>query len=183
MNPTVVTGPVQEPVSLAEAKDHLRVDVTADDVLIDSLVTQSRERCERILGKALYTQTLDYQLDAFPSNGFINLPYTPPLQSVTSITYVDEDGNSDTVSSDDYIVDTANGRLVLKADTDWPVVTLQRVAGVTVRYVAGYTNRAGIPDSVKHVMLLAIGDSYENREMRELDDRRLAEMLMGLRNF
>lgn len=186
----LATPPATEPITTAEAKSHLRVDISDDDALIGGLITAARETAENILSRALITQTWQLVLDSFPGgsrvlsrfpsnttvqpytamspwylSGGFKLPF-PPLQSVSSITYVDQDGNSNTVPSADYVVDTAHepGRVFLKYGASWPSVALQPAAGVTIEYVAGYGDASDVPQAIKQAMLLIIGDLYEHRE-------------------
>lgn len=162
----IYAAPEVEPVSLTEAKLHLRVDITDDDALITMLIQSARETVEAITRRALISQTWDMTLDDWPESDAIEVPL-PPLQSVTSITYVDEDGNSATVSASDYSVDTTSdpGRIVLDADASWPSVSLRPANGVTVRFVAGY-GAAGsdVPAAIRSAILLLVGHLYENRE-------------------
>lgn len=162
-NPTIVTAAASYPVLLSDAKEHIRVSITDDDLRIDGMIGAATRHCEQIARKSFVTQTLAVTLDDWPNELGFYLK-RPPIASVTSITYTDEDGDSDTVSSDDYIVDTANGRIALKAASTWPNVTLQRIAGVVIQYVAGYGDRNDVPDEVKQAILLVVGDWYENRE-------------------
>lgn len=65
--PLILTdGPAVEPVTLAEAKAHLRVDGTAEDTLIGSLIVTSRLHVEAAMGLALVTQSWSVFLDAWP---------------------------------------------------------------------------------------------------------------------
>jgi uncharacterized phiE125 gp8 family phage protein len=111
----LITAPAAEPVSTSEAKSHLRVDTTADDTYIGTLITVARQNVESHLRRALISQTWEVVLDAFPA-GVIRLP-KPPLASVTSIKYTDDEGNESTYSSANYVVDsdTEPGRVVLKS--------------------------------------------------------------------
>ena len=163
-NPSVYTAATSTPVSLAEAKAHLRVDVTDDDALIVNQIAAATNYCEGISQKKFVTQTLDWTLDAWPNADGFRLPIGP-VQSVTSITYTDEDGNSDTVSSDDYIVDTARQMIALKASAEWPTATLQKIAGIVIRYVAGYGAASAVPDEMKHAVLLVLGDWWNNHKL------------------
>lgn len=161
---TRVTDPTAEPVSLAEAKTHLRVDTTADDALIASLVVAAREAIEEISGRSLMTQTWDLVFDAFP-----DAPFTvprPPLASVTHITYTDKDGNESTFASANYVVDTNSepGRVALATDAEWPSTTLYPIGAVVVRFVAGYGNAGDVPERYLQALKLVIGHWYENRE-------------------
>ena len=161
-----MTTPTEEPISLAEAKRHLRVDINDDDVLITMLITAVREYVEEhILRRALISQTWDYYLDAFPAKDELVIPM-PPLQSVTSISYTDENDVTTTFSATNYAVDTVSepGRVKLKANASWPSVSLAPVNGVVTRFVAGYDAAAAVPQMIKQAMLLTIADLYENRE-------------------
>lgn len=163
MIPVIVTAPSEEPITLAEAKLHLRVTSTAEDTLITSLITTARERCEEVSFRALVTRTVDLYLDSWPVGGVIKLP-TPPVQSITSVTYTDVDGTTGTMSAADYYLATARGSLVLKSSASWPTAELQSTEGIKVRYVAGYGAAAAVPGWAKHAMRLLISHWYLNRE-------------------
>ena len=161
----LITAPAAEPVSTSEAKSHLRVDTTADDTYIGTLITVARQNVESHLRRALISQTWEVVLDAFPA-GVIRLP-KPPLASVTSIKYTDDEGVEATYSSANYVVDTDTepGRVVLKSGQTWPAVTLAAANGVRVRYVAGYgAAGSNVPQAIRQAILLVIGSLYENRE-------------------
>lgn len=165
----LVTAPVVEPVTLSEAKTHLRVDVTDDDALITALITTAREHIERHCRPrvAMITQTWRYIADDWPAGDTLELrPY--PVQSVTSISYTDADGATATYAASNYLVDTASkpGRLRLKTASTWPSVTLQELNGLTVEFVAGYgDNSLAVPQPLRQAILLLLGHWYENREL------------------
>ena len=165
MGLVLVTAPATEPVTLVEAKAHLRVDVGDDDALISGLVKGAREQFESDTRRALVTQTWDLVLDAFPAEAELKLPL-PPLASVTSITYKDQDGNVLTYPAANYVVDTSElfGRIVLKSGFTWPSTTLWAAGAVLVRFVAGYGAAAAVPQGAKQAILLLVGHWYENRE-------------------
>jgi uncharacterized phiE125 gp8 family phage protein len=163
---TLVTAPAVEPISSAEAKLHLRVDISDDDNLITALIQTAREVAEDISRRALITQTWKLILDEFPKGDEIAIPL-PPLQSVTSITYKDQDGTASTFSSDDYIVntDTEPGKVVLAYGASWPSTTLYPTGAITVQFKAGFGDAStDVPEKYRQAMLLLIGHWYENRE-------------------
>lgn len=159
---TLVTPPGTEIVTLTEAKAHLRVTHTDEDALIASVISAAQGWVEDFTERALITQTWDYFLDAFPCE--IVLPL-PPLQSVTSVKYVDPDGVEQTLASSEYTVDTAavNGIVRLGYGKSWPSTRVQANA-VTVRFVAGYGVASAVPAAIKSACLLIIGELYARRE-------------------
>jgi uncharacterized phiE125 gp8 family phage protein len=165
MKLTVSVAPAEEPISLDEAKLHLRVDDTADDDLITALIIAARERLESVTWRSLITQTLVLTLDDWPDSNCIELP-RPPLVSVSSVQYTDEDGNTSAFNSSNYLVSTAGdpGAIVLKSSAGWPTDTLQAVDGVRITYVAGYGDAAAVPQVIKQALLMIVGHWYENRE-------------------
>ena len=166
MRVRVLTPPVAEPVTLAEAKLHLRVDTVDEDSLILALIAVARQAAEHETGRALITQTLRLTLGAFPADGAIKLPQGP-VQSITQVQYVDTAGATQTLSGSLYALDNASeysDHYLLPAyDTTWPTPRDQPNA-VWVDYVAGYGNAGAVPQAIKQWLLLAIGDVYANRE-------------------
>jgi uncharacterized phiE125 gp8 family phage protein len=166
---TLVTAPALEPVSLADTKLHLRVDVADDDALIDSLIRAAREYVETFTHRALMPQIWDLKLDGFPSCGVIEFPKAP-LVSVTSVTYLDTAGVSQTWSSALYTVDAPSGpmaragRLVPIYGESFPS-TRSIVNAVTVRFLAGYGATASValplvPASLKAAMKILVATWY-----------------------
>jgi len=160
------TAPTLEPLTLADAKAHLRIDSDDEDTLVAALITAARQMCEEQTWRALITQTWDLSLEAWPLLDHIAVP-RPPLLTVTSITYRDDDGSTATMSASDYRVVTAYGpgRIVLKPGATWPSVTLDTGLPITVRYTCGFGATAtSVPEPLRHGMLLVLGHLYENRE-------------------
>lgn len=91
MNVSLVTAPTIEPITVQEAKDHLRIATFDDDAYIATLITVAREEVEDITRRAIMTQTWDYFIDGFPDGYGITLPFGR-LASVTSVKWKDEDG-------------------------------------------------------------------------------------------
>lgn len=161
----ITTAPTSEPVSVAEAKLHCRVDHSTEDDLFTRLIETARIQCEDISGRAFITRTLTAYLDYWPDYIF-ELPY-PPLATIESIKYYDDAGGAAaTFASSNYQVDTTSepGRVVLKSTANWPSTTLRDINGVEIIYTAGYGVAADVPDRYKQAMLLLIGHLYENRE-------------------
>jgi uncharacterized phiE125 gp8 family phage protein len=162
----LITPPALEPVTLAEAKAHIRVDGNDEDALITSLITAAREYCEGFQNRSYITQTWGLWLDSFPSEDYIRIPL-PPLQSVASIKYYGTDNAEYTMDAADYFVDDKSepGRAVLAYNKTWPTTALRPANGVCIEFVAGYGDAASdVPQKAKQAILLLIGHWYANRE-------------------
>jgi uncharacterized phiE125 gp8 family phage protein len=165
----VITAPSAEPVTLAEAKLHQRVDLDADDALISMWISAIREHAEHLTERALAPATYCLYLDAFPCEG-IEIP-RPPLNAVSSIQYYDTGGTLATLDSAAYYLDDAQQpSWVLPAyGTVWPA-TLAVANAVRVTFTAGYA-AADIPAPIKAYILAALGTCYANRESTAQADR------------
>ena len=159
---TVTTPPASEPLTVAEAKHNLRVEHDTEDLLIDSLIVAAREYVEVVTGRALISQTLRLTLDRFPAS-CIYLP-RPPLVSVSSVAYVNGVGSTITLTNNtDYRYDAYSEPGRLEPVTTWPIAD-ERLAAVTITYVAGYADADAVPRTIKQAMHLLIGHWYQNRE-------------------
>lgn len=163
-------------VSLARAKKHLELSGGADshhDSQVSSLVLAATKVVEDRTGRALVSQTWEMTLDRFPLTGprRIVLP-RPPLSSVSSITYVDSDGASQTLSSSNYRVSTHRepGTVEESYDTTWPT-TRDIQEAVKVTFVAGYANLESVPEALKQAILLIVGHWFGNRGDEEMSAR------------
>lgn len=155
----VITQPTIEPVSLAEAKDHLRIYHNEEDTLIDSYVKAARQYAEKVLTwRAFIKQTIRYSLDGFPA-GNLELP-RPPLIEVDSVKYT-KDGTETTLTADvDYTVETGFEPGYIIPANSWPSADK-----VTVEYKAGYGESADdVPLEFKQGLLYLIAHFYEMRE-------------------
>ena len=171
MTTRVVTQPSVEPVSLDEAKLHLRVDDTTDDSLITALITVARIYAENYTRRSFCQQTLELLLNCFDSNEII-LP-APPLISVSSVKYLDLGGVLTTVDVADYQVDTYRepGRIKPAYLESWPIITRGDFNAVQIQYVAGYTPigsptdyASGVPEPIKQWIKIRVATLYEFRE-------------------
>lgn len=159
---TLVTPPGQRPVTLTEAKHHLRVDDDSENGRIRNLLDAATSHIQDITGRALIEQTWDWFLDAWPRNGVLEVP-SAPLSSVTSITYLDTAGDTQTLDTDVYTVNTDRepGRITLALGQSWP--TLRGVPDqITVRFVAGYgTTNDTVPEPLRQGILYWVEATYD----------------------
>lgn len=158
-----ITAPAVEPLTIAEAKLHCRVDGSDEDALITALIVAAREQAEHETGRALVTQTWELVHDEFPEAFVLR---RAPIQSVTSIKYLDDaTGAEQTLDPADYLLDKDSepGYVVPAYGKAWPA-TWPVPNAVRVRYVCGYGLAAAVPVAIKQWMLLAIGTMYAQRE-------------------
>lgn len=167
----LIQGPNAEPVSLALAKQHLRIDFDDDDTYIPVLITAAREWCETYLHRKIFNQTWQRTLDYFPiwtggttvnpanysdwmffsdywSKVMIQLP--GKIQAVKSITYtLPNGGGPQTLPTTDYVSDLTSipARIVPQQGMTWPVQTLYVPGSVQIEYVAGSYEKAVNPES------------------------------------
>jgi len=182
---SLVTGPQQEPVSLDDIKNHLRVDITNDDELIMAYMLAARESIESISNQRLVSQTWDIWLEQFPGSTVYRVPRSlTPLQSVTHVKYWDADDQEQTFDSSNYLVDTyaKQGQIVLQSSAAWPGDVLREVNGVNIRVVVGFGDDADVPERYKQAIKLLVGHWYENRE-QVVVGRMPMEIPFGVKNL
>lgn len=160
----LVTDPSVEPVTLAEAKLHLKAEGVDDDTLITALIRVAREAVEHRTGRALLGQAWRLTLDAFPEA----IPlWRVPIVSVSSVKYFDEEGAQQTLAPAGYKLDATRepAWIVPAYGASWPS-TRRDINVVEVDWVAGYhaTDPTKVPAAIKQWMLIAIATLYENRE-------------------
>lgn len=164
---TLHTAPVEEPITLAEAKMHCRITSSTEDALISAWIIAARGRAENYTQRRFITQTWDWSMDAFPyyDYGMLDVPYAP-LQSVTAITYIDDVGIEQTLDPAAYQVDAKSdpGRIAPAVGGTWVVAHSNTLNAVTVRFVCGYGLAADVPQEIRAAMLLHISELNEHRE-------------------
>lgn len=167
MSLTVVTPPATPVLSTAEAKAALLVEHDADDALIDRLVAAATAEAQEQASRSLVTQTLRLALDCWPADGVIRL-WRPPVQSVTSVQYIDAGGVQQTVPATDYtaVLDVSPPLIVPAPGRSWPG-GLRSFSAVRVTYVAGYGTAAQVAQAAPDLVALILGlvaVDYEHRE-------------------
>lgn len=182
----LITAASINPVTLTEARAHLRITDTSEDTLISTLIGVATEYAEKRTGRALISQTWELYLDNFPyganyvsespdynqkyidnieESQFIEMKF-PPLASVTSITYYDSNNALQTFAASNYDVDIIRqpGMIRLGYGKSWPS-TYYRPNAVIIRYVAGYGSATtDIPEPIRAAIKLLVSFFFENRE-------------------
>lgn len=186
----LITPPAIEPVALSDMMNFSRIDTDADVITMEAMITVARQEAEKITRRQLITATWELRLDYFPGGTFIGadsghqlrptkrlvpgkgdaqtiyLPM-PPLQSVTTVKYLDYANVEQTlVENTDYLVDTYSepARITPCYGEVWPV-TYPVVNAVRIRFVAGYGDAdTDVPESIRSYIKALSGTLYENRE-------------------
>jgi uncharacterized phiE125 gp8 family phage protein len=179
MSLELVTGPSVEPITVDELKAQVRTSSTAEDSLLAIYIAAARQAAEGELGRVLIDQTWRLKLDQFgglDSNGCaiseIRIP-KPTVRSITSVTYIDADGDSQTLASDQYVLDSlvSPGWLYPADGVEWPE-TDDVLNAVTITFVAGYgATAATVPAPIRAWILLTAAFLYSHREFMSADGR------------
>lgn len=154
-----------EPVSVAEAKSHLRVDHDDEDLLIGSLITAARQLAEGEMQRTLIATTWQMTTDVF--GDALRLEW-PRVLGVEVLQFLDADGVLVTLDPADYTLDNLNdvapAYLVPSKGCAWPETSAE-INAVRVRYAAGYGySAADVPQAIRQWILLHVGAFYEHRE-------------------
>lgn len=163
MSLRLITAPADEPVTLADARLHLRVDDTDEDALIASLISAARARVEWYTGRALITQSWVLWCDRWPVSGIIEIPLAPLIR-VQSLTLYGTDDSPLLMNGVQYRVDTvsAPGRVQMKGGFT-PPVALRSLNAVALEFDAGYGDAAAVPAAFRQAILCIIADLYQHR--------------------
>lgn len=159
----LLTPPVSEPVTLAEAKAHLRVEHSADDGLLGGMIAAARLVIEQQTGRALLPQSWRLWCDAWPAADLLVLP-KPPLRSVSAILLYGADDASTVWPSAAYRVESAAqpGQIQLREGQSWPSLSRMR-SGLSVSFVVGYADAAAVPETLKLAIKQLVAHWYEQR--------------------
>lgn len=172
-----IDAPESEPLTLEEARQHLRVEPFGspeshpDDMLIEALITASREYVENLCNRSVMPQTWRLRMSEF--DGPVRL--RPPLMEVESF---EVDGEAYT----DYQVSSDDCRALLVPTDTWPSVCEVNAIEIVVRsgYGSGSPEVVEIPKSIKQAMLLLIGHWYENREAVENQNKPMTQVPLAV---
>jgi uncharacterized phiE125 gp8 family phage protein len=165
MSYQITSQPASEPITLSEAKDHLRVDFSDEDTYINTLITTARKYCEQYTNRAFITQTWRQNEDKWTNP--IKLKVNPVI-SLTSIKYYDTNEAQQTLTDSsanfqkDFNSDVA--KIYEGLTNAFPSLgcTINPIEIITV---CGYGSASDVPDDIKHAIKIMVSFLYENREM------------------
>lgn len=171
---SLLSQPAYKPVTLTETQQHLRLFTESgshpDDNLIEIYMDAATGAAENYLQRFLAQRQLRLKRDEFPSANskgevVIDLPVYPVL-SVDSITYVDPNGNTQTLTGFEVDADSVPARIRVLESPDLK----EGLSNLTINVTVGYSSDTSppsadlIPSVIKHAILLMIGQMYEHRE-------------------
>lgn len=162
MSLVVSTPPTEWPVTLQEAKGHLRVTGDDDNNYVTALIKAATAYAEEFTRRKFIDTSLTMTTDAWPDPW--ELPFSP-LDSVTSVKYYDVDDAQQTWTSTNYQVDSLGepGTVTIDPDSTYPTLS-DLINAVETIYKVGYGAAADVPEGIKQAILLLVGHWYENRE-------------------
>lgn len=199
-----VTGPSVEPITRIEAREHLRLDDSVDDLQVRSYIKAATSWAENHTGRVFITRTLRQMLDANPypqlyslmegrttghqnqlvgSNGYIEIAAVPVI-SVTSIKYYDDADTETTWATSNYYVDSASdvAKIVLRDGGSWPT-DLRAANGLEINFTAGYGGTpSSVPEPIRLAILQYMTFLYEHRGDMEATAPQLPAVLKSLLN-
>lgn len=163
MTVSLLAPPTLEPVSLEEAKAHLRLAGSDDDDYVSALIVAARLQVETAIRRVLIDQTWRVYRDDWPADGSIDLPIAP-VRSIVEIVVYDADGEPTTLAPTAWALDVASvpARLRLLGTGPAPGRPLN---GIEIDVVAGYgPSGVAVPQSLRLAIMMLVARWFENRE-------------------
>lgn len=159
------SGPDVEPVEVEDLLAHSRITVAnePDYAFLQGLLKAARQEAENATWAVLITQTWEQYFDAFTDPLVLDVQ---PVQSITSITYTDSNGDTQTLAASYYELGEENGRGIvrLKYNQTWPT-TRDHADVVKVTFKAGYgDDPENVPEYIKAAIRIHAAHYYEHRE-------------------
>ena len=163
MPAAIITGPALEPVSVAEAKAHLRIDGEDDDAYLTAAIVSARVHVEALTRRMLIEQSWRVYFDTWPRKRIVTIPVAP-LIGVETVTVYDADGEPVVVDPDDYVADAiaCPGRLILLSPV--PATVGRAVNGIEIDVTAGYgASSVDVPSPLRQAIMMLVAHWYEHR--------------------
>lgn len=164
MSHILTTPPAVEPISLAEAKTHLRVTHSDDDIYISTLIISARRLVEQTYELCLLQQNWSAFIDCWPADGIYDVPLSP-VQSIVDIKIYGDDDVAATLDHAHYLLDAVSrpARVVLRQGRSFPIPG-RKINGIEVKFTAGFGIAAtAVPEPIKQALLIIVSDWYAAR--------------------
>lgn len=177
----ITTEPAQEPITLQEVKEHLRVEDGIDERILRPLIQTARMFAEEHLGRKLVTTVLTQTYDVANDfdeplwegmrvgadiqyyKNYLTLSHGPVV-SVAHIKTYDDSDTATTFASTKYYLDNSRepARILLRKGQTWES-NLRVANGIEVQYTVGYSSIYAIPEPIRMGMLHHVAHLYEHR--------------------
>jgi len=158
----VITSASTYPVSLTEAKSHLKVDTTADDTYITSIIKAATQLSEEYTNRFFIDTVIEQYASSFAD---LQTLFKSKVSAVAYVKYYDSDNSLQTLSASVYDtqLNYEPSQIQLTDGQSFPTIT-KRNDAVVARYTVGYGSSASdVPEIIKQAILLTIGNFYQNR--------------------
>ena len=160
-----LAGPAVEPVLLAEAKAHLRLDTDDEDDLVGALVVAARVAVESEMRAVTVAQDWRTAVEAWRAGEAVALPVLP-LLAVTEIRAIGADGAASAIPAEDYLVQPAEGAVRLLREPHPPPWRWE------IDFTAGWgTSGVDVPQPIRLAIRMLVAHWYENRSPAMSSDR------------
>ena len=161
--------PAIEPISLAEAKQFLRVEHDADDALIDALIAAARAAVEAASRRKLILQTWRIALDRWPASGRV-VVHVVPLRALLAARVLKADGSATALDAGAFILDTVSAPGLIAYQRANVAEPGRALAGIELDVSVGYgATAASVPEPLRQAIRLLIARAYEHRDRVEAD--------------
>jgi uncharacterized phiE125 gp8 family phage protein len=158
----VITAATTYPVSLTEAKSHLKVDTSADDTYITSIIKAATQLSEEYTNRFFINTLIDQTCSSFAE---LQTLFKSKVNDVQYVKYYDSDETLQTLADTEYdkMLSYEPSQIQLADGKSFPSIT-KRNDAVICRYTVGYGSSASdVPEIIKQAILLTIGNFYQNR--------------------
>ena len=157
----VITPASTYPVTLTEAKSHLKVDTTADDTYITSIIKAATQLSEEYTNRFFIDTVIDQTCSDFAQ---LQTLFKSKVSAVAHVKYYDNDNSLQTLSATIYDTQLQYepSQIQLAENQSFPSIT-KRNDAVVARYTVGYGSASDVPEIIKQAILLTIGNFYQNR--------------------
>ena len=159
----VITPASTYPVSLTEAKSHLKVDTTADDAYITSIIKAATQLSEEYTNRFFINTVIDQTCSDFAQ---LQTLFKSKVSAVAHVKYYDSDNSLQTLSATVYDaqLNYEPSQIQLAENQSFPRITSRNDA-VVARYTVGYGTASDVPEIIKQAILLTIGNFYQLQSM------------------
>ena len=156
----LLAGPAAEPLTLAEAKQFVRIEHDDDDDVITALIAGARIHVEAATRRALMTQSWRVILDCWPASGRLAL-LPVPLVSVDAVRIRNHDGSAQTIDVASLTIDKAAAPATLAFTA--PPAPVRTVGGIEIDITCGYGGAEDVPEPLRQAIRMLVAHWYDNR--------------------